>query len=706
MGLKSRTITSHKRHNTEESGAAASVAVDGIARAKQLLQGGKLEEAIELTEAELLDNPANTGALYIQAVAQRYLGQPKQALETLEKLKIIQPRYARAYQEEGHNLKQLGDLERAAISYQTAVNFNHALLASWRELAGIHKRNNNLPAFDLAQAEYSRLSRLPSELISVTSLIHESKFFQAEKLCRTFLKENPHHIEAMRLLALLGVKLFIYDDAEFLLESCVELAPDYWLARYDYVSVLHKRQKFEKALEQAEILRKSYPGNHAFQLAFANENVAVGNFETALEIYDKVIENHPGFEQPYLSRGHAQKTVGKLGDAIESYRSAYRAKPDFGDAYWSLANLKTYRFTDAEISGMHNQLERPETSATDRFHLCFALGAAYEARKDYAKSFIYYEQGNQLKKQDLRYNPDTQDAAMKRQAEICTQKLFASKAGMGGQHEDPIFIVGLPRAGSTLLEQILASHSQIDGTMELPNIIALAHRLNGRKLVSEEARYPKILADLSAQQLQDFADAFIKDTRFHRKGARHFIDKMPNNFMHIGLIHLILPKARIIDARRHPMACCFSGFKQLFADGQEFTYGQQEIAGYYRAYVELMAHWDEVLPGKVLRLHYEQLVSDLAGQVRRILDFLELPYEENCINYYQTDRSIRTPSSEQVRQPIYQSGLEHWRHFEPYLGDLKRELATEISQYPNSEQSSNPWPLMLIQVIAAFSARA
>ncbi|MEK6249702.1 MAG: sulfotransferase, partial [Planctomycetales bacterium] len=253
-----------------------------------------------------------------------------------------------------------------------------------------------------------------------------------------------------------------------------------------------------------------------------------------------------------------------------------------------------------------------------------------------------------------------------------------------GQYDDPIFIVGLPRAGSTLLEQILASHSQIDGTMELPNIIALAHRLNGRRFVSEEARYPKILAELSAEQLKGFADAFISETRFHRKGAPYFVDKMPNNFMHIGLIHLILPNARIIDARRHPMACCFSGFKQLFADGQEFTFGQEEIARFYKGYVELMAHWDKVLPGKVLRVHYEHLVADLDSQVRRILDFLELPFEENCLNYYQTDRSIRTPSSEQVRQPIYQSGLEHWRHFEPQLEVLSRELATEIARYPDS----------------------
>jgi tetratricopeptide (TPR) repeat protein len=644
--------------------------------AKQLLQSGKLRETISFTQAELAANPADGELLYIQAVAQRYLGKSKDALATLAVLTQHHPRYARAYQEEGHNLKQLGDRKGALAAYQQAVDHNHALLASWRELVDLYKREKNSRAQALAEAEHSRLARLPKELVSVTSLIQEGKLYKAETICRAFLQKQPHHVEAMRLLAMLGMKLFIYDDAEFLLESCVEFAP---------VKVLHKRQKFAEALEQATILRERHPDNHAFELAYANANVAVGYFEEALEIYNKVIRINPGFEQPYLSRGHALKTIGKLDEAIGSYRSAYQARPDFGDAYWSLANLKTYEFTDGEIARMLEQVEKPGINTVDRFHLYFALGAAFEVRKDFAKSFECYELGNQLKKKDLRYDPDRQDTAMKRQAEYCTAALFEEKAGSGGEYTDPIFIVGLPRAGSTLLEQILASHSQIDGTMELPNIIALAHRLNGRRFISEEARYPKILHELNAEQLRGFADKFIKDTQIHRKGSPRFVDKMPNDFMHIGLIHLILPNAKIIDARRHPMACCFSGFKQLFADGQEFTFGQEEIARYYKGYVQLMTHWDKVLPGKVLRVHYEHVVADLETQVRRILDYLELPFEQTCLEFHQTKRSVRTPSSEQVRQPIYQSGLEQWRNFEPYLGVLTRELAEEVARYPDPE---------------------
>jgi tetratricopeptide (TPR) repeat protein len=655
---------------------------EGAIRAQQLLQTGKLVEALRAAEQELVDNPQDFDTLYCKAVAQRYLGRPSDALRTLEDLKAINPHYGRAFQEAGHNHKKLGDLDSAREAYQRAVDLNRALIVSWRELVAIYKQQEARQALAAAKSEYDRLSILPPELVTVTSLIQENKLYRAEKLCRDFLQKTPHHIEAMRLLAILGMRLFVYDDAEFLLESCVELQPDYWLARLDYVKVLHKRQKFEKALEQATILRDRFPGNHVFDLTFANQSVAIGRFDEALQVYDKVIATHPDFEQTFVSRGHALKTIGRIDDGIESYRAAYQVRADYGDAYWSLANLKTYRFTDEEIAQMRAQIERPETPADDRFHLCFALGKGLEDRDQYEESFACYVKGNELRRSGLRYDPDRLPLAMQRQMETCTQELFEEKAGVGGDYRDPIFVVGLPRAGSTLLEQILASHSKIDGTMELPNIIATAHRLNGRRLVSQEANYPAILTELTAEHFQKLADAYIKDTAIHRQGAPRFVDKMPNNFMHIGLIHLMFPNAKVIDARRHPMACCFSGFKQLFADGQEFTYGIDDIVRYYKCYVSLMTHWDEVLPGKVLRVHYEHVVDDAESQVRRILEFLDVPFEEACLSFYQTDRSVRTPSSEQVRQPIYRRGLEYWRNFEPYLDVMKTGLAHEIADYP------------------------
>jgi tetratricopeptide (TPR) repeat protein len=655
---------------------------DRLIAAKKLLEAGRLPEALASARSQADADPSDPEPLYLEAVVERYLEQPKAALDTISRLKSLEPRFARAWQEEGHLYKALGDAPRAIAAYSRAVELNRGLIASWRELAALLEQQGDVQTQAVAMAEYRRLAGLPAELVTVTTLMQDGKLFQAETLCREFLRAHPHHIEAMRLLARLGMKLFIYDDAEFLLESCVAFAPDYWLARKDYVEVLHRRQKFEQALAQAALLRERFPGNPAFELGYANECVAVGRLDTALEIYDRVIAGSaPRLDQALLARGHLLKTVGRLDEAIESYRNAYRARRDFGDAYWSLANLKTYRFTDAEISSMQRRLEDPQTATVDRFHLSFALGKAWEDRQDPARSFRHYEQGNRLRRQDLRYDADRAEKAMNAQAAICTPALFDRHRGHGAPDCDPIFIVGLPRSGSTLLEQILASHSQVDGTMELPNIIALAHRLNGRRLLSEEARYPAILAELSHEQLTAAGNAYLEDTRLHRTGRPRFIDKMPNNFMHVGLIRLILPNAKIIDARRHPMACCFSNFKQLFADGQEFTYDLEEMARYYLSYAALMDHWDGVLPGRVLRVHYEAVVEDLEGQLKRMLDFLELPFEQQCLDFHRTQRSIRTPSSEQVRRQIYRRGLEQWRDFEPYLDRLKERLG-DAAAYP------------------------
>ena len=655
---------------------------DGATGAQQLLRAGNLEGAVRAAQQELAEDPRNAESLYCLAVAQRYLGRQGDALKTLDGLQTVSPGYARGWQEAGHNHRDLGDLDAARNAYERAVELNRALIASWRELAKIHQSRGDDKLFGIANAEFERLSALPAELVTVTSLIHENRLYHAERLCREYLKKTPHHVEAMRLLAMIGVKLFVYDDAEFLLESCVELKPDNWLARLDYVNVLHKRQKYEKALEQAVILRDTYPDNYVFDLTYGNQCVAVGRFDEALKIYDRVIESHPEFSQTYLSRGHALKTIGRLDEGIASYQNAYLARPDYGDAFWSLANLKTYRFTDPEMAQMRGQIERPDTPTEDRFHLCFALGKALEDREEFEDSFRYYEQGNALRKAGLRYDPERLPNAMQRQIEVCSEQFFREIEGSKLDVNDPIFVVSLPRSGSTLLEQILASHSEIDGTMELPNIIATAHRLNGRRLETEEAQYPNVMTQMTSEHFKRLADKYIADTKIHRKNAPRFVDKMPNNFMHVGLIHSMFPNAKIIEARRHPMACCFSNFKQLFADGQEFTYSLDDIARYYNSYVELMQHWDEVLPGKVLRVHYENVVADAENEVKKLLDFIDVPFEKSCLDFYKTDRSIRTPSSEQVRQPIYKNALEQWRNFEPFLDVLKDHLSVEISSYP------------------------
>jgi Sulfotransferase family/Tetratricopeptide repeat len=387
--------------------------------------------------------------------------------------------------------------------------------------------------------------------------------------------------------------------------------------------------------------------------------------------------NNPGINLTY---GHALKTVGRQDDAISAYRRAYEARPDCGDAFWSLANLKTYRSTEDEIAQMRAREASSVTALDDRYHLCFALGKALEDRGDFAEAFTYYERGNRLKREELRYDPARLTKEMQLQRELVTAELLQGFNGAGCPARDPIFIVGLPRAGSTLLEQILASHSQVEGTMELPNIFALAYRLDRQRLVGEEPEYPGNLGNLRHEDVAQFGEEFIRDTRVYRKeGTPYFIDKMPNNFRHIGLIHMILPNAKIIDARRGAMGCCFSGFKQLFAEGQEFTYGLNEVGQYYKDYVDLMDHWDKVLPGKILRVRYEDVVADLETQVRRLLDYCELPFEDACINFHQTERAVRTASSEQVRQPIFKSGVDQWENFSDHLDPLRTILGPELA---------------------------
>jgi tetratricopeptide (TPR) repeat protein len=491
----------------------------------------------------------------------------------------------------------------------------------------------------------------------------------------------PHNVDGMRLLADIGARLGVLDDAEFLLDSAVKLDPGNVPARIDLIQVLRKRQNFARALEQAEHLLQSSPGNPQFLSLYAIESMQTGDFDTALDVFDQVLEKVPGDPGTLTSKGHALKTRGDYDAAVDSYHGAIAGAPAHGEAYYSLANLKVYAFSDAEIAAMQEQVGDRNLPWMDRVYLNFALGKAFEDVGEYATSFGYYEQGNHLKKVQSRYDAAQMSGDLQAQAKVCTADFFAEREGYGHEAQDPIFILGLPRAGSTLLEQILSSHSQVDGTLELPNILSLSQRLRRRGRNSEAAEYPWNLAELSREKCREYGAEFLRDTRIHREGAPFFIDKMPNNFRHIGLIRLILPNAKIIDARRHPMACCFSGFKQLFAEGQEFTYGLADLGQYYRDYVELMDHWDEALPGFVLRVTNEDVVDDLESQVRRILDFCGLPFEESCLEFHRTERNIRTPSSEQVRQPINRSGLDYWRNYEPWLDPLKDALGEDIRRH-------------------------
>jgi tetratricopeptide (TPR) repeat protein len=603
-----------------------------------------------------------------------------EALATLERLQGLHPNFSRLFQERGHCYVAMRDAARAIDAFLSAVNLNPALPASWRTLQTLYRMTGQAENAEMAAAHVATLAQLPPEIVTATALFSDREFVLAEGIVRAYLLKHGNHVEAMRLLARIGLEQDVLDDAEILLEAVLALAPDYRAARYDYAMALLRRHKHVQCIAELEKLLQLEPSNRVYRTTYATANVGLGDHERALGLYRALVADAPPTAQTcelHLSIAHSLKALGRQQEAIESYRAAAAARPSYGDAYWSLANLKTYRFPDAEISRMRADEAAETTAPFDRYHLRFALGKAFEDRGEFAESYRYYERGNALKKSQSRYRPEPMERNTRLQKEICTREFFAARQGVGCNSPEPIFIVGLPRSGSTLLEQILASHSKVEGTMELADIPRMVLDLQGREPDSDNPRYPRVLKDLTADDFLRLGERYISETRVYRTGKPHFIDKMPNNFRHLGLIHLGLPNAKIIDARRNAMACCFSNFKQLFAAGQEFTYGLEDIGRYYRTYVELMAHWDSVMPGKVLRVEHEDVVDSLEANVRRILDFCGLEFEPRCVEYYKTERSIRTASSEQVRQPIFKEGIDQWRNFEPWLAPLKEVLGRD-----------------------------
>jgi len=654
---------------------------DDILRLKKLQQDGKPADALRGAETLLRDHPENRELLLLAAASLRHLLRVDDALAVLERLERLEPRFSLLHQERGLCFVAKKDAPRAIESLLVAVNLNPALPMSWRMLEGVYRLTGDAQNAAMAGDHVATLRHLPPDVVSATSLFADGDLDASEAQIRAFLIRHGNHPDAMRLLARIGMAKDVLDDAEALLEGVVTLAPDYHAARFNYAQVLTKRQKYSAARQQIEMLLAHDAASLENRALAATIAVGLGEQEKAIAIYQSMLADAPEAPDPHLWMGHALKTVGRVPEAIESYRKAAALKPDFGDAYWSLANLKTYRFGDGDIARMQAEEASPATSPMDRYHLCFALGKAFEDKDDAERSWAFYERGNALKRAESRYRPELLEDNTRRQVATCTRDFFRARQGWGDQRPDPIFIVGLPRSGSTLLEQILASHSRVEGTYELSDIQNIVLELQGRGEDPDAPRYPGVLETLTREDCARLGEKYLADTEMYRSGLAHFIDKMPNNFRHIGLIHLMLPNAKIIDARREPLACCFSNLKQLFAQGQEFTYGADDIGRYYRTYLELMRHWDEVLPGRVLRVQHEEVVDDLEGNVRRLLDFCGLPFEQSCVDFHKTARAVRTASSEQVRRPIFKDGLEQWKKYEPWLGALKEALGDALVRY-------------------------
>jgi len=668
-----------------------------------LIQTAKFDDAIKQSkqlQQQTTDQHQHIELWYLLAVAQRYGKDFSEALASVNELLKLDETHSRANQEQGYINLALRNPSQAKTSFEKAVKLNPSLVASWQELIEIYRNEQQQASVQKAANQLAKLKSLPPALLAVTELMHEGKLLKAEQICRQFLQGNKRHIEGICLLAEIGIELKIYDDAEFLLASALELAPSHIHARSQYLNLLIRLGKYKAAEQQVEKLLVEQCENLSFKVAKANVLTGLGKIEQAINLFEQAIaqatsKTSEGDNQIagfHLQLGHALKAKGDIEKAVAAYQKSYQLQPSYGDAFWSLANTKTYRFSDEEIAQMQVQQESKDLALTDKIQLHFATGKAFEDRQEYQQAFQAYQQGNELQHAHSGFDINKIEQQVAEQIKHCTSELFEQRGHLGLNVADPIFIVGLPRAGSTLLEQILASHSQVDGTMELHNILGLAARLQGRsnkknsnqssdqnneqsnEPSNQEAQYPKNLTEINPDYFKRFGQQFIDETRDYREQAPLFIDKMPNNFLHIGLIKLILPNAKIIDARRSPMACCFSGFKQLFAEGQDFSYNLEDIGRYYQAYLKLMAHWDEVLPDFVLTVNHEDVVDDLEKQVRRILDFCGLAFEQSSVDFHKTKRNIKTPSSEQVRQPIYKSATEQWRHFEQHLTPLKKVL--------------------------------
>jgi len=555
---------------------------------------------------------------------------------------------------------------------------------AYRLLGAALRRTGEDEEAERAELDAIHASVRDPGLIRAAEALLDNALHVAEPILREHLKAKPTDVAAIRMMAELAARIGRSRDAENLLRRALELAPGFAAARANLATILYRQNRPVEAIEMLDSLPESTSGKVSHQNLKAAALGRIGGYDEAIEIYEQVLARVPEQPKVWMSYGHVLKTVGRQSDSIAAYRRATSIAPSLGEVWWSLANLKTVALDDADVAAMSTALESDGLGVEDRFHLHFALGKALEDRGQAADSFRHYAEGNRLRRSMIDYRAEATTGHVERCINLFTADFFEARRGQGSPQTDPIFILGMPRAGSTLIEQILASHPEIEGTMELPDIPAIARRLGGEGQAIADSAYPDCLAGLDADALQSLGEEYLERTSIHRKTNRPlFIDKMPNNWAHVGLIRLILPNARIVDARRHPLACGFSNFKQHFARGQAFSYDLHELGLYYRDYVELMDHFDRVQPGAVHRVFHEALVENPDAEVRALLEYLGLRFAPECLRFYETERAVRTASSEQVRRPISREGVEQWRDYDPWLGPLRETLGRLVAAYPH-----------------------
>jgi len=634
--------------------------------------------ALEQTDAILRASPGHFVAMLLSAKAHRACGALDQAERAASNVLAKLPNHASALRELALVSLMKEDRPKAADFLERALASNSNDAAAWSLLAETRRLSGDLQGAEAAVRSSISVAVQDEECLVAALALSEERLPEAELLLRLRLRDYPTDVTAIRMMAELATRLGRFADAERLLRRALQIAPQFQTARELLARNLQRSNRPSDALTEVEVLLSNDPRNPSIQMLKASLLVKIGDQGSARTIYEEVLARHPRQSMGWMSLGHVLKTLGQKEEAIVAYRRAIEELPTLGEAWWSLANLKTFRFTQEDVAAMESSLLQSHDDG-DRLHLHFSLGKASEDAGAYEAAFTHWTQGNFLRRKSLPY-----DAEETRQS-VRLAKAFFKKDVLSATHghpaTDPIFILGMPRSGSTLVEQILASHSQVEGTMELPDMMEIATRLSANAKRAGQS-YPESLATLSAEELYRLGEEYLERTRVNRKTKRpHFIDKMPNNWMHVGLIRLILPNARIIDARRHPIGCCLSIWKQHFARGQAFAYNIRDLANYYRDYVSLMTHFDEEIPGLVHRVVYERMVPDTETEVRKLLDYLKLPFEDSCLSFWRNDRAVRTASSEQVRQPIFTDAVDHWRHFEPWMEPLLSELGPLVDTY-------------------------
>ncbi|MEP6546909.1 MAG: sulfotransferase [Gammaproteobacteria bacterium] len=634
----------------------------------------------------LADAPGHAEASLLFAAACRRLGDAATAAHVLEALAEAQPRSPIMQLELGRTYAAKGRISEALDAFQRTVDLDASLADAWRELAALRFLAGETFLGDMAYLKFTRLAQDPPELADAYVARAADRLEAAETIVRQHLVRMPRDAKALRMLGDLAARRGDNAEAERRLIECLEIAPGDAAARHDLAWLLIRSERVAEALPLLDRLLACEPGNPRHLGLKAQGLRLVGRTAEAIALMEGVVADFPDDAAAWLILGNSLRELGEQSRAIDAFRRALAARPGFGEAYWALANLMTFRFAGSDVKNMQQQRERHTDSGSSRIHLEFALGKALEDAGQFAASFEHYACGARLQRATMAYNAEDTTEYVRRSAATLTADMFSDRASWGSERRDPIFIVGLPRSGSTLIEQILASHSQIEGTRELPDLPAIVMKLHACA-DSASAGYPELIASLSRAEIGGIAARYLAGTESRRPlGLPHFVDKMLGNFNHVGLIHLMFPRAAIIDARRHPLAGCFSCYKQLFAQSMNFSYDLGEMGRYYRDYVELMQHIDTVLPGRMHRVHYELLVAEPEREIRRLLEYCGLPFEDQCLRFYDSRRVVHTISSEQVRRPIYSDAVEQWRHYEPWLGSLKDAVGELVEHYPRPKK--------------------